>query len=827
MNILKKLTIKDLKLNKKRTIGTLIGIILSSALITVVVGMLFTMQNTLFKSTVNETGYYHIQLSDISEKEVSKIKNNQDYSHFEEINDLGSTIIKDKHDDNITFKVYSMNKNSFDYLKYSLDGEFPQNENEIIIGNIYAKANNLEIGDTITLDIGKLNTQEELFIENPKTYNFKITGTIQTYERTIITTNIDSENIDLYLTLKNPKNYKKDFQELLGIDPYNNQESENSKYDYAINSDLLHWEVFSFNDDVLKLLVRSVGIVLFIILITSVFSIRNSFSISMTEKIKTYGMLSSVGATKKQIKKMVLFEGLYLGTIGILTGIILGTGITFLLTQIINALASNANMLRDGFKFYYKFSTIPMIMAILLGIIIIYLSSISSARKASKVSPIQNLRNSDNLKSKKIKLKTPKYIKGIFKIGGVLSYKNLKRSKRKYRVTIISLTVSIFVFIIASSFIEYGLKTIKEEYMDVDYNLVIEAGYENEKFNEEANKLAELENGTIAYSVDYSNEELYILKDTSHVKYKNIITTTCTKYNENGAKCIGDNIKEAYTSFYILGDNSFKEYAKKINANYDQIKDQLIIINSTQDSMSPKKKFIEITNYKKGDEIKLNSIDSNQEKTYKIGAVTTERYLGLEHKYTDQLILVANKKYFDAETRVKHIIYNSKNPDKLEEKIKDYDKNLNVYNLSAELKQIKTTILIFSIFIYGFIIVVTLIGVTSVFNTITSNIELRQKDFAMLKSIGMTKKEFNRMVTLESLFYSFKSLFIGVLLGTIGSYFVYKLMSGVADFGYIPPLKSIAIAIIFVIVIVFIIMKYSISKINKQNIIETIRRDNI
>ena len=121
----------------------------------------------------------------------------------------------------------------------------------------------------------------------------------------------------------------------------------------------------------------------------------------------------------------------------------------------------------------------------------------------------------------------------------------------------------------------------------------------------------------------------------------------------------------------------------------------------------------------------------------------------------------------------------------------------------------------------------TLIGVTSVFNTITSNIELRQKDFAMLKSIGMTKKEFNRMITLESLFYSFKSLFIGIVLGIIGSYFVYKLMSGVADFGYIPPLKSIIIATIFIILIVFIIMKYSISKINKQNIIETIRRDNI
>lgn len=827
MNILKKLTIKDLKLNKKRTIGTLVGIILSSALITVVVGMLFTMQNTLFKSTVNDTGYYHIKLLNIPKEEINKIKNNQDYSHFEEINNLGSTIIRDKHDNDVSLNVYSMNKNTFDYLKNNLEGEFPKSENDIIIGDMFAKANKIKIGDTITLDIGKLNVQEKLFLENPKTYNFKVTGTIKTYERTIITTNIESENIDLYLTLKNPKNYKKDFRELLEVDPYNEEEAENAKYDYAINRDLLNWEVFSFNDDVLKLLIRAVSIVLFIIILTSVFSIRNSFSISMTEKIKTYGMLSSVGATKKQIKKMVLFEGLYLGTIGILIGIVLGTGITFLLTQIINALASNANMLQDGWKFYYKFSIIPMIMAIVLGFIIIYLSSISSAKKASKVSPIQNLRNSDNLKSKKIKLKTPKYIKGLFKIGGVLSYKNLKRSKRKYRVTIISLTVSIFVFIIASSFIEYGMKTIKEQYMDVDYNIVVRSNYNDEKFNEEAQKLAELENGSIIYEIDFSNEETYIIKEEKNIKNKNLLTQICTEYNNEGTECIGENIKGVHTQFHILDDESFKEYTKKIGTNYNEIKDQVIIINNTLDSMSSKKKFIENTNYKKGDEIKLNSIETNKEKIFTVGAVTTERYYGLEHVYSDQLTLVVNRKYFDLKTRTESIIYNSKNADKLEEKIKEIDKNLKIYNLQEELKQIKTTILIFGIFIYGFIIVVTLIGITSVFNTITSNIELRQKDFAMLKSIGMTKKEFNKMITLESLFYSFKSLFIGILLGTIGSYFIYKLMSGITDFGYIPPIKSILIAIIFVIVIVFIIMKYSINKINKQNIIETIRRDNI
>ena len=133
----------------------------------------------------------------------------------------------------------------------------------------------------------------------------------------------------------------------------------------------------------------------------------------------------------------------------------------------------------------------------------------------------------------------------------------------------------------------------------------------------------------------------------------------------------------------------------------------------------------------------------------------------------------------------------------------------------------------FSIFIYGFITVITLIGITSVFNTITSNIELRQKDFATLKSIGMTKKEFNRMITLESLFYSAKSLFIGIALGLLGSYGIYKLVTRKIDYGYILPYKAIIISIIFIVVVVFMIMKYSINKVNKQNIIETIRKDNI
>ena len=147
--------------------------------------------------------------------------------------------------------------------------------------------------------------------------------------------------------------------------------------------------------------------------------------------------------------------------------------------------------------------------------------------------------------------------------------------------------------------------------------------------------------------------------------------------------------------------------------------------------------------------------------------------------------------------------------------------------MDSEVKEQRAMILVIKIFLYGFIAVITLIGVTNIFNTITSNMELRQKEFATLKSIGMTKKEFNRMINLETLFYGTKSLIYGIILGLLGTFAMYKSFSLKIDSGVYIPIKPIILSIIFVFILIFIIMRYSISKINKQNIIETIRKENV
>ena len=181
----------------------------------------------------------------------------------------------------------------------------------------------------------------------------------------------------------------------------------------------------------------------------------------------------------------------------------------------------------------------------------------------------------------------------------------------------------------------------------------------------------------------------------------------------------------------------------------------------------------------------------------------------------------------DIEFELNAVLINTEDTSKIMDEVEKIHSGIERTDIQESEKAEKSMILIVSIFLYGFITVITLIGITNIFNTITSNMELRQKEFAMLKSIGMTKKEFNRMIRLETLFYGTKSLIYGIASGLLATFALYKAFSIKLDSGIKIPYEPILISIIGVFVLVFIIMKYSINKINKQNTIETIRKENI
>lgn len=831
MNILNKLAIKNLKLNKKRSIVTTIGIILAVALICAASNMFTSVQQTLVDVTTNQGGYYHLKLMDLDSGDVKKLSSNRDIKALNLIYDVGFSDLEGSNNLKKPYlHLYSIyDKDTFSNMSYKLkEGRLPENSGEVVINTWIIENAEVpyKIGDVLSLEIGTrmYKTGQNVLSKNDYSsgeeelvnkFNKKVTvvGIMEKpgkeLERTneagytIITMNEDYDNLDAYLSLKNPYQYQRTFKEILGADYRNNQLAN---YKYMKNSELLRWEVFSVNDTVYRMLMSLVIFGVSIICFTSIFCIRNSFAISMTEKIKMYGVLASVGATKKQIKKSVLFEAFLLGFIGIPIGVLAGIVVDHFLIKICNVLLPPGTI-QSG-ELVLKISWIPVVVSVLLGFITIYFSAISSAIRASKINPIESIRGNKEVKIKAKRLKAPKLINKLFGIGGVIAYKNLKRSKRKYRTTVFSIISSIFVFITMSAFLRYGFGISDEYYIRADYNMIVSKDSEDKESLENVLKLSSITDYTMIYEgIDDGRSQIH-LNDTS--------------------KLNGDFIdSDAKITVVATNSKAYKKYVEKLGLNYEKVKTQGVLCDDYGYSTVEGKKVItRYYKYKDGDII--NGKYANEDISVKISKVTDERLSGFENIYITGGYLFVDVDNFDLiKFGEDELLINSTEPDKLEKEITKEFKTFTVSNLEQMAKYQRGVSLVLAIFMYGFISVITLIGITNIFNTITANMSLRQKEFATLKSIGMTEKEFNKMINLETIFYSTKSLIFGIILGILGSVWVYKMFSAGFDSGYHFPAKPIILSIIFVFVIIFSIMRYSIKNINKQNIIETIRSENI
>lgn len=874
MDILKKLSFKNLKLNKKRTISTIIGIILSCALICATATLVTSFRETLIQYEINSRGYYHLEISGAEDSDVESFKNNRNVKDVLNIYENGYGKFEQGQNEYFPYlKISSMSKAMFKYLKFKIsEGRFPENENELIISKnaIEYGDEDLKVGDKITLDVGNRVGEggEILWSSNPyqedeklvdvEKREFTIVGTIdrpdlyfENYDDpgfTAITTNSDFGRNRTYIVLKNPMNYKDSIAKILGISDFDKIDTDSnleSRFeDFSINEGLLRWEALVFGNETTRLLIFSAMIVISIIMITSVFCIKNSISISVTEKMRMYGMLSSVGATSKQIKKNVIFEALVLGLVGIPLGILFGILGVFVLIKIVNLIGGDL-FLTNVSGITVKVSIYPIIIAIVLSFITLYLSAIFPARRASKTSPLDLIRSPEKIKLKARKLKTPKIISKIFKVGGELAYKNLKRSKKKYRTTVISITVSIMIFIIMNSFIGNAFDFTSEYYKDYEYNVDFWSAEDLSKNDIEKIKKMENTNSYIELYRRIGNfVSVYDLSKIDEYYEKHYLSRgEFSDYDEASGTITANsyevNLDERLKSdLFIIGYNTkdFNRFLKKIKVNPKTMKRKAILYDNYNEYQNDKITKRRIYSVSKGDTLETiftnNGTEEEKTEKYEIGAVTDIRPFGTEQTYSNGGFLVLNMDDFpEYEFKINRLLVQADDPEAFDDEFEKLNIDLGLYgyrNFGAMINEEKTMILIIKIFLYGFIAVITLIGVTNIFNTITSNMELRQTEFASLKSIGMTKREFNRMINLETIFYSVKSLFYGILLGLVGTFLLYKAFSVKLDSGKIYiPYSAIIISIIAVFLLIFVIMRYSIRKINKQNIIETIRKENI
>ena len=848
MSILNRLTIKNLRLNKKRTIVTIIGIILSTALM-VGIGLLFSsFQDLMIRDTIGYSGKYEAKYNDVDLIKLNDIKN-KNFTYFYE-KPIGFSKIESSNEYKPYMYITSVNREYFDELKL-IEGDIPKNENEIVISNHVITNGGLDykVGDIVTFKYGKRNIEgndtlanSELVdgedLTNGGTHTYKIVGIVERsnfesysasgYTAFTVDVNSDNGNVNLYVMFNKNKNIIKQSEELAKELNYNG--------DINYNSTLLALYGESTYGNVMSSMGGMMIIMLSLVSIGCIIVIYNSFAISVMERKKEFGLLSSIGATKRQLSHTVFFEAVVVGIIGIILGILgayIGIGCVIL---IIN------NLISDILEYKLHLVTNPLfiIIPVIFMIIVIGVSAFIPSRRASKVSPIEAIRQNDDIKINKKKIRTSKLVLKLFGIEGEIALKNIKRNKKKYRVTIVSLFISIVLFISFSSYMNYTLNTASSVMGEVPYDYQI--SYFGDDNNKEAlDKINEIvKSSDVKEYVSYSVGNLsiigdYIYSDEYLDFYKNA-------YGDDGIKAL-NNLK--YQSIYILvlDDNSYNKYKNLIGLD----KDSVILLNRFKGVSYGNNKRVnyDIPVINNGNiNIKICNFDDDEEnvdttkycnKNIDNIFVTNKSFdLIEEFSYMDDFKLIVNKKLYDSIldggtdfTQFNIISDNTNNIDKLTKELDKYN-NVNYINIKESMKQANNLILVVKILMYGFISLVTLIGVTSVFNTISTSMALRKREFAVLRSIGLTRGGFNKMLFFESLFFGMKSL-IFALPVSIGVTILihYSLADMVSISTIIIPWKAIIISIVSVFIIVLLTMMYSSSKIKKHNIIEQIREENI
>ena len=949
MNLMKTLTLKNLKLNRKRTIVTIVGIILATALLSALVTLVSSFQYSMIEYQKQKGGDFHVKFSNVKMSELSEFKNNRNIESTFETMGMGFAKLDGcKNEDKPYAYVMATDEAGFERGCFKLiEGRMAKNEDEIVIPR-HLKTNgriDIKVGDEITLDVGKRydsNTEgvisencayehEAETLTDTVTKHYKVVGimerpgygmedysaagyTFVTYSDELAAidngTKSEASEADTTLTVysrytqKALRNKDAVTADIIGVDEKlfakaNNssvemsaeesdrflKEMENAKYDIYMNGYLISYECVFPIDGSFKALFTVAAVVALIIILTSVYCIKNSFNISITEKIRQYGMLASVGATRRQIKSSVKTEAAMLGVVGIPVGTMSGILASLILVKVVNALS--AGWLNVALSFH---TSLPaLILAVILSIATIYFSATGSARRAAKVTPLEAIRNTKEIKIKSAKLKTPAIIGRIWGIGGVISYKNIKRNNKKYRTTVTSIVICSVTFIVISYFMSMAFSRVGMSYASTDYNIGINMSCKKDLDIEKLSKLLSGIEGAEDYLVgagyyfdvdkpEYTKEygeycgELYdeiedvsqeflitVLDDKSYDKYasdagiKNaaagailVNKGTFDVYNENSSKYVK---KEMELYKYKAGDTIECGYNVYDDASSDDNAAEGDTESSTDDNNAVEGDTESGTEDNSG-YVDEETINNGVRKTVDVTiAGVTDKVPTCYNGYGNTTLLFMNQKGFESlwadgksgnELKPGHASYSAyvvaENADEYQDTFeKETEENpeysqisFYVSNLDKEMRDEKSLFTLLGVFAYGLIVVIALIGITNIINTLSTGMELRSREFATLRSIGMTDKQFVGMVRLESVFISVKALVIGVPLGILISYLLCVMMNRMDDaIIYEPPYKAIILCIVVVIMLIYAIMKLSMTKLRHNNIIETIKNENL
>ncbi|NLN64859.1 MAG: FtsX-like permease family protein [Clostridiaceae bacterium] len=868
MNIVNRLTIRQLKLNRKRTLVTILGAIISVAMITAVCTLGISFLDFMQRITIADEGEWHVLYKGVHKEQLEAIQNDEETKTVILSRDTGYAYLNGSQNPNKPYIfIMEYNKHGFERFPIKLiEGRFPERPDEIIISEAIITNGKVDykIGDILTFDIGRRYSSADIEYKQPLSQRYalqKDNGRIQetlsketsnTYTITGIMERpswepawspgytalsyVDESFIHSSETINASVIVKKVNPGL--FEHGKNLASQNGIDEVDFNHSLLRYYGVISDDQTKNMLFTLSSIIMVIIIIGSVSLIYNAFAISVSDRARYLGMLSSVGATKKQKRNSVFFEGAVIGAVSIPVGILAGfagIGITFFF---INPIINNLLTVSGNFRVVVFPSTI--IIAVLISLSTIFISTWVPARRASNISAIDAIRQTADVKLTGKEVKTSKLTRSIFGIEADLALKNLKRYKGRYRTTIFSLVISIVLFLVVSQFTLNLKKSLILAQDGINFDIMISFyDSKNELQEDLIRKINSFENITKSTQIKTFEAISYIDIDSA------------ADFLKEGNGDLENDKMQYQVHINALDDDSLKAYAKEIGADFSRLKDannpSAVVVDTIKYKDIAEDKYIEtkIIKLEKEDMLTLRFYDWETEEEVEMQslktAVLTDKvpmgiipgadYANLHVIVSEDALekIVAGNEIAAGSVNTQ-LFLDSTNPLKLQESIESIQNSVSesyfsLYNLYIQKQKQEQLIMLMSVFTYGFIALITAICIANILNTITTSIALRKREFAMLKSVGITPGGFNKMINYESVFYGLKAVLFGMPISFAVMYGIHLTLSVKFGFPFALPWTDVFIATAAVFVIVGIAMLYSGAKIKKENIIDVLKQE--
>ena len=908
MNVFNKVTLASLKKNRTRTVVTIIGIMLSAAMICASTTFVTSMQNFVLRYTVYKTGDWHGAVYDAAYKDYEDIRDSGRVSSAAYAQALGYAKIDSANERKPYLYVLGGDAASgyFETMPvHLLLGTLPKDSTEIILPEHLTSNGkvNYTLGDTVTLEVGdrtldgkRLGQDTPIYAYDSETHTEVMSGerlenteprtytVVGIYERPTFedyaapgytaltaadTKSADQAPIHCYFKLHRPAGVY-DFMKEMGY---------TQEYVYAYNTKVLLYSGAARFDSFLTAFYSLAAIIIALIVFGSVSLIYNAFSISVSERTRQFGLLSSVGATKKQLRRMVLFEALAVSIVGIPLGILVGIGgigITLLLIG-----DKFSSIVRADIPMRICVSWQAVLIAAAIALITVLISAWIPSKRATRVSAVEAIRQSMDIKVSGRPVRTSKLAYKLFGLPGVLAGKHYKRNRKKYRTTVVSLFMSIVLFVSAAAFTDYMTESAEGGLASDQFDLIYAAESDASSAMTPDALLELLFSEQNVTGGTYTKKQ-FLQGDISR---EYVTAMYADRFADFGMEREDAAPKDLGISgyLYFVADAEFNKLLEKYNLKeadyYDRDKPLGIALDRNIELDRRLEKYVTLDTLK-GDvcvieglyyvEIdgyyrKDSRIDENGNKVVLYQNRDNENDI-IELPYEESFAkytLRSEKTIEEAPFFVSrstpvaiNMIYpysmlESVIPEAALNQFRNTEYFLTSSNHTASFENLATVltenglssrqlfdyaanaetnrnvVTIIRVFAYGFIVLISLIAAANVFNTISTNISLRRREFAMLKSVGMTQKGFRRMMNCECLLYGSKALLLGLPVSCGITYLMYRSVNQAYETSFHLPWAAIGIAVLSVFLVVFATMMYAMSKVKKDNPIDALKNENL